>query len=724
MAAPFPDTPAAHWALDAVNQLAAKGLLEGYPGGTFRGDRAATRYEVAMVVARIMAKIEKMEPPDMSKYATKQDLAALRKLINEFRDELDALGVRVAKAEDKIASLEARVTELERVKVSGKLDTVVTTIGIVSTNANNINAAGNGAANGAFTYDEWGKEQLWYRGAGGTTTAVGGVSTLTIPTPYTQIWTGTALTSNLNLGVTAKLGDGVTGGIAMEAYSRIGSAPIAHYWGTQIPVEAATGAAVAPYAWLYNGWVQQKKDNLTYKATVGTFYPVWMTQKHNNIPLNNFIMRPPGNSAYRIAGRPSKGIFNIIPGRMPWYGAEVAGKWSNWDFDFFGFDHYALPTPQGFAAQNSAMGVGGRVGSKFPTFGNLGLGVFGFNVTDTFGAGASQLGGTLVGAIPSNWSFVGVDLSIPVPLGQKTGLWGCYYGSTTHVGTTMMAAAAGNLNYTDAAWTLGFNTNVFKDGVFSLSYLDLGPNSNPYNMNRPEDYPYGYQGFWATYDHSGKNWKFYTEYRSWQQRDAAVNSATGAQAANYLNAANGFPNITFVRNDTGWFPQKGTGGVATDKGKVNTLMFGGNWTPPGWKLNIAADYDNIQYRRGETDAAGRIYNFDRTVNNWYIGLGYPITAKLTGEAGYRWWSNTGNYRDTGGTALVSGTGFSYNQTQNSPRIGLKYEVAKDARLALNYATYTYDDASNYTTAGGVANNVGNLFDWTATMFIGELTWKF
>ncbi|CAN0474385.1 unnamed protein product, partial [Phaeothamnion confervicola] len=50
----FPDVKDDHWAKDAVAALAAKGLLEGYPDGTFKGDRAATRWEVAMIVARLL----------------------------------------------------------------------------------------------------------------------------------------------------------------------------------------------------------------------------------------------------------------------------------------------------------------------------------------------------------------------------------------------------------------------------------------------------------------------------------------------------------------------------------------------------------------------------------------------------------------------------------------------------------------------------------------------
>jgi hypothetical protein len=64
LAQPFADTPTNHWAYEALAQLAAKGLIQGYPDGTFKGDRT-TRYEMAMVVARLLARIEsiKLSPP-------------------------------------------------------------------------------------------------------------------------------------------------------------------------------------------------------------------------------------------------------------------------------------------------------------------------------------------------------------------------------------------------------------------------------------------------------------------------------------------------------------------------------------------------------------------------------------------------------------------------------------------------------------------------------------
>ncbi|HCB93082.1 MAG TPA: S-layer protein, partial [Selenomonas sp.] len=85
---PFTDVPAGHWAYDAVAQLAADGVIEGYGDDTFRGDRQITRYEMAQMIAKAMAK----NPSGVDK-------AMLDRLMAEFREELNNLGVRVANLE-------------------------------------------------------------------------------------------------------------------------------------------------------------------------------------------------------------------------------------------------------------------------------------------------------------------------------------------------------------------------------------------------------------------------------------------------------------------------------------------------------------------------------------------------------------------------------------------------------------------------------------------------
>lgn len=132
LAQPFADVPTDHWAYDAIAELAAKGLIEGYPDGSFKGDRAMTRYEMAMVVARLLARIEAIKIPPLPRdlvrtpaltAATAAQTAALRavdtrltaklatiqRLVAEFRAELAALGVRVTAVEEEIAAIRARM---------------------------------------------------------------------------------------------------------------------------------------------------------------------------------------------------------------------------------------------------------------------------------------------------------------------------------------------------------------------------------------------------------------------------------------------------------------------------------------------------------------------------------------------------------------------------------------------------------------------------------------
>ena len=53
---PFSDVPAGHWAYDSVAKLAASGVIDGYGNGAFDGDKLMTRYEMAQIVAKAMAK--------------------------------------------------------------------------------------------------------------------------------------------------------------------------------------------------------------------------------------------------------------------------------------------------------------------------------------------------------------------------------------------------------------------------------------------------------------------------------------------------------------------------------------------------------------------------------------------------------------------------------------------------------------------------------------------
>ena len=123
---PFSDVPAGHWAYNSIEKLAAEGIIEGYGDNTYRGNRNITRYEMAQMIARALARYENFEVSDDAldsrvdarlneKLAAQNanantrtssrpvlsgaNRAELDKLAYEFSEELNGLGVRVSELE-------------------------------------------------------------------------------------------------------------------------------------------------------------------------------------------------------------------------------------------------------------------------------------------------------------------------------------------------------------------------------------------------------------------------------------------------------------------------------------------------------------------------------------------------------------------------------------------------------------------------------------------------
>ena len=155
----FADVPSNHWAYEAVNELVAAGLIQGYPDGTFKGQNNLTRYEVATMIARLLdalaeARAELIDQVDFmiedailtsesglsaaqaedvqtilqavidknqelfggttvvdSKELSVEQAAEVMDIVNaltgEFAPELYDLGVRIAGLEERVAELEA-----------------------------------------------------------------------------------------------------------------------------------------------------------------------------------------------------------------------------------------------------------------------------------------------------------------------------------------------------------------------------------------------------------------------------------------------------------------------------------------------------------------------------------------------------------------------------------------------------------------------------------------
>ncbi len=110
------DVPATHWAYAAVQDLAAKGLIKGYPpSGKFFGGRTVTRYEMATIVQRVLARVDELLAQKADKGARAEavvspaQLDEIRRLVDDFKVELTVIKTDMQKVHDQIGELKTDV---------------------------------------------------------------------------------------------------------------------------------------------------------------------------------------------------------------------------------------------------------------------------------------------------------------------------------------------------------------------------------------------------------------------------------------------------------------------------------------------------------------------------------------------------------------------------------------------------------------------------------------
>ncbi|MBF0546029.1 MAG: S-layer homology domain-containing protein [Candidatus Riflebacteria bacterium] len=117
----FQDLPKDHWAFKDVDFLIKQGYMEGFPDGEFKGRKVITRYDVALILARMLRRME--EKSKTVNETTESERASLARLTKEFKDELGLLGVRVDSLERRMGDTENKLKSLEdtlpKVRVSG-----------------------------------------------------------------------------------------------------------------------------------------------------------------------------------------------------------------------------------------------------------------------------------------------------------------------------------------------------------------------------------------------------------------------------------------------------------------------------------------------------------------------------------------------------------------------------------------------------------------------------
>lgn len=304
----FPETSDEHWAATAMQKLRAAGLIEGYPQGGLRGDRLTTRWEVAMIIARLLES-QKVD------FADKKELEALRDVTAGVKDELDQLGVRVTNLEEQVAKLDTRVKDREKLRWHGSIEARI--VGQTFYNRGNLdNDAGR---NGTGTKN--GVPFINYDQAIGANAAPSWRSQNQGVIPVVDYRNGRPLTSGVGFTTTARLGldydidQNNVAGVEFASYTAQGNTIVDSYWGVQAPYGSST--------WTNN--VADGPGGVGSPFSRVTFDHAYYLNKATNTRLTLGAFEPLRMDSFVYAGQPNATAFGSA--RYPGFGVQLQGNW-------------------------------------------------------------------------------------------------------------------------------------------------------------------------------------------------------------------------------------------------------------------------------------------------------------------------------------------------------------------------------------------------------------
>ena len=647
----FKDLPEKHWALDALKDLAAKGIVEGYPDGTFKGDRAATRWEVAMILARLLARCEQ----EHTTFATKADYETVMALAKAYKDELAAYGVRVAAVEEAYGKLDSRTTALERITFYGNLDTILAAQSIGGSLANVGDAANPGI--------DWTSGRL--------------------------LTHGRVITALLNLGVKAKVSDELDAELTLASFTAQGDPMMELYWGVSAPYlsNAFTVSTTSPL--LTNSpWTRVSLDkfSLVHRTTdlhvnIGSFRPARLD------PAICYGARNPNYHG---------------PAILPFYGARVMGSFTNAKYPITYEAMYSRLAQA--SAYNTWFGAA-NMEFDFPlgtTKGRLALNFLKAGNVDNsqgviVGTGAVALPAAIIASGgwydarnkvlrvsvgPQDQTTVGAGVTLDFP--NQWQLILDYASSNYNPDTRKLPAVGFDTTTSGSMYRVAVSAKIKAfDGL--LEYVKTEGTYDPFMLpfstpaGIPVFLPYStyYSNYYQlhdyiTYPNNRQGLRFTGNYRFTDRTVLSVNFGDVEQVNASTPTSMQLPG--FIEP---LFGQLALGG--NEKGRVTSWGIGLDHQFPSG-LRAYAGYFNYVQRRASTG----VDDINLKENLYNVNLGYPFSAKFSVFAGYTWLDFSGN-----------SVGVNTNFNQNVPTIGMAYMPDPDSSV---YVTYKLFDFHNIAVA--------------------------